>query len=191
VVTARSTLVIAAALAACGVPAKSGPPALPDRSLPATDGASRSLAELTRAAPLTVVVFFSADCACQRAHDARLRELHAAYRPRGVQFVAVDAEATSSPTRDAAEAAARGYPFPILSDPDGITADALGAVSATHVVVLDAAGTVHYRGGLDSDRNTLTPSASPWLRGALDRLLAGREPEPVETASLGCVLRRR
>jgi hypothetical protein len=144
-----------------------------------------------RRAPLTVVVFFSADCACQRAHDARLNDLALAYRSRGVQFVAVDAEVTATAAHDVAEARARGYPFPILSDPEGSSADALGAESAMHTVVLDGAGRVHYRGGLDSDRNTLTASASPWLKDALDRLLAGREPEMAETTSLGCVLRRR
>jgi hypothetical protein len=79
----------------------------------------------------------------------------------------------------------------MLSDPEGATADALGAESATHTVVLDGRGRVHYRGGLDSDRNTLTETASPWLKDALDHLLAGREPEPAETTSLGCVLRRK
>jgi hypothetical protein len=146
---------------------------------------------MVRGAPFTVVVFFSADCPCQRAHDGRLRDLFARYRPRGVGMVAVDAEATATPAGDREEARARGYPFPILTDPEGATADALGAAFATYAVVIDAGGRVRYRGGLDSDRNHITPGASAWLSDALDRLLAGREPEPAETTSMGCSLRRR
>jgi hypothetical protein len=108
-----------------------------------------------------------------------------------VQLVAVDSEAGSTLAADRAEAQARGYPFPILSDPEGAAADALGATWATYAVVVDAAGRVHYRGGLDSDRLHLTEGASFWLRDALDRLLAGREPETAQTETLGCTLRRR
>jgi peroxiredoxin len=187
----RVVLLSVAMLAACGPAAPRASTALPDHRLASTEGGSRSLADLVRQAPLTVVVFFSADCACQRAHDARLNDLALAYRSRGVQFVAVDAEVTATAAHDLAEARARGYPFPMLSDPEGLSADALGAELATQTVVLDGGGRVRYRGGLDSDRTTLTASVSPWLKDALDRLLAGREPELAETTSLGCVLRRR
>ncbi len=182
-------MVLAAALAGCARPP--GPPHLPDAALPGTDGASHRLADLARGAPFTVIVFFAAGCPVQRAHDARLREIFAAYRPRGVAMVAVDAEAGATAAGDGEEARARGYPFPILTDPEGAAADALGATYATYTVVVDAAGRVRYRGGIDSDRSHLTPGASPWLRDALDRLLAGREPDPVETTSLGCALRRK
>jgi peroxiredoxin len=188
-------LALAAAIAGCAPPSPAVPatrPApIPDLALPGSDGAPHRLADLVRAAPLTIIVFFSADCPCQRAHDARLRDLFAAYRPRGVDLVAVDSEATAAPAADRDEARARGYAFPLLSDPGGAVADALGAVYATYAVVIDAGGRVRYRGGIDSDRSHVTPDAAPWLRDALDRLLAGREPDPAETTSLGCALRRR
>jgi peroxiredoxin len=183
-------LAFASALAGCGAPGRTAA-RVPDVTLAGSDGAAHQLAEIVRRAPFTVVVFFSADCPCQRAHDARLRELFAQYRPRGVEVVAVDAEATSTLASDREEAQARGYPFPILSDPEGAVADALGAVWATYAVVIDGSGRVRYRGGLDSDRTHLTDGAALWLRDALDRVLAGREPEPAETSSLGCALRRR
>jgi peroxiredoxin len=128
-VTARSRAVFAAfaILAGCGAARASA--VLPQKSLTSTQGGARSLADLVREAPLTVVVFFSAECSCQRAHDSRLRDLYAAYHARGVQFVAVDAETTASPSRDLEEASARLYPFQMLSDPEGATADALGAES--------------------------------------------------------------
>ena len=189
--TRRALLVVAAVLAGCAPRPLQAPPHVPDLALPGTDGASHRLTELVGRAPLTVIVFFSADCPCQRAHDARLRALFAQYHPRGVQVVAVDAEATATRASDREEARARGYPFPILTDPEGTVADALGAEWATYAVVLDASGHVHYRGGLDSDRTHATDGARLWLQDALDRVLAGAEPDLAETSPLGCALRRR
>lgn len=178
-----------AGCAGCGRPA--APPHLPETALVGTDGATRSLGEIAAAAPFTVIVFFAAGCPVQRAHDARLRELFASYHPRGVAMVAVDAEATATPVADRDEARARSYPFPILTDPEGHAADALGATYATFTVVVGRDGRVRYRGGVDSDRSHVTPGASLWLRDALDKLLSGGEPDPAETTSLGCALRRR
>jgi peroxiredoxin len=183
-------LLVTAALTGCSTRLQ-GPPRLPDLTLAGTDGASHRLTEMVTRAPFTVIVFFSALCPCQRAHDARLRELFAQYHPRGVEVVAVDAEATSTLASDREEARARSYPFPILSDPDGAVADALGAEYATYAVVVDGSGRVRYRGGLDSNRKYLTDDAKLWLRDALDDLLAGVEPAHAETTTLGCALRRR
>ncbi len=167
-----------------------GASGVPAAALPGSDGAAHRIADLARGAPFTVVTFFSADCPCQRVHDARLREMAAGYRARGVAFVAVDSEATATPAGDADEARRRGYPFPLLTDARGAVADALGAEYATYTVVLDASLRVRYRGAIDSDKAHLTDDADPYLRDALDRLLAGREPERAATEALGCALRR-
>ncbi len=160
-------------------------------TVPVIVGEGPSLDELTRGAPLTVVVFFSSHCPCQRAHDPRLRALAAKYGPAGVRFVLVDAEADAERGRDEAEARGRGYPFPILANPSGSLADALGAEYATYTVVLDAGQRVRYRGGIDSDKQHMTEDARFFLRDALDDLLRGQSPTVPEGKTLGCALRRR
>jgi len=171
-------------------PRPASSPHLPEVTFPGSDGAPHALADLARGASFTVVTFFSADCPCQHAHDARLREMAALYRARRVAFVAVDAESTATPAGDAGEARSRGYPFPVLTDPHGALADALGAEYATYTVVLDPSLRVRYRGALDSDKTHLTQGADMYLRDALDRLLAGGEPARLATEALGCALRR-
>ena len=81
-------------------------------------------AEASRAS-FTVVTFFSAHCPCQRAHDERMHALYTDFAPRGVEFLAVDAEAGASPERARTEHDARRYPYPILvaSDPNRRVAD--------------------------------------------------------------------
>jgi hypothetical protein len=157
-------------------------------SLTGTDGAS---ARLAPAPGLTVVTFFSAHCPCQRAHDERLADLYARYSARGVNFWIVDSEADSSLSRDRQEAAARHYPFPIRRDDDAIFADFFEAEYATYSVIIDAQGQVVYRGGLDSDKQFMSPKAHLWVRDALDELLAGKTVTKTETKSFGCELRRR
>ena len=155
------------------------------------DVAPHDVRALSHGAKLTVVFFFSAHCPCQAAHDARLRALFSRYSPHGVQFVAVDAEASASSEVDGREAQARGYPFPIVSDPDGKLADELGAGVATFTVVIDERGRVVYSGGIDSDRSHLTEGAEPWLNDALAALLAGKTPKITESKALGCALQRK
>jgi peroxiredoxin len=161
---------------------------LSPRELAGTDGAAHSLPSAAPDARLTVLVFFAAHCPCQAAHDARMLELYARYRPLGVDFVAVDPETGSTPERDASEVAKRGYPFPILVDPGATLARELGAEYATESFVLDREGTVRYHGGLDSDRKTLHDDATPYLREALDDLLARRPVRHGESKALGCAL---
>jgi hypothetical protein len=179
------------ALVACARP---GPPLMGTRlaaqPLLGTDGASHTLAP-DGAQRLTVVFFFSNHCPCQSAHDTRLRALHATYHPRGVDFVAVDSEHGATIERDRGEAETRGYPFPILLDPGGALAQTVGAEYATEALVLDRSGTVRYHGGIDSDRTHLQDDASPYLRDALDDLLAGRPPRRAESKALGCALQPR
>jgi len=138
---------------------------------------------------LAALVFFSARCPCQRAHDARLVALAERWAPRGVPFVAVASEAGLGPDDLARERAARGYPFPLLADPDARLARAVGATFATHVVVVDAAGRVRMSGAIDSDAATLHDDATPYLERALVALTAG-QPVAEGGRPKGCVLRK-
>jgi peroxiredoxin len=156
--------------------------------LPATDGRVRALPPGADGAPLTVLVFSAWHCPCQGAHDARLADLFTRYHTRGVDFYAVDSEASGSLEDDAAKARAHGYAFPVLRDEGARLARALRAEYATESFVVDRQGVVRYHGGFDSDRKTLHDDAVPLLQNALDDLLRGRAPRAAETKALGCAL---
>jgi hypothetical protein len=57
-------------------------------------------------------------------------------------------------------------------------------------VILDGEGRIRYEGGLDSDRTHVTDDAELWVPDAIERLLAGKEPEKNHTKAFGCALRR-
>ena len=143
-----------------------------------------------KGARFTVIEFFSTDCPVQKAHDLRLIELYRRYRPRGVQFFAVDSEVVASSRHDAIERQARGYPFPIFVDENGRFADALGVSYSTFTIIVDHEGVIRYQGGIDSDRVEPRPDAKPYLQNALDDLLSGKAPRQAVGNVFGCMLRR-
>jgi hypothetical protein len=183
--------VLAALALTCASCAASGRRALapeaPSVPLVGAQGESLDARSLARSAPLTVLVFFS-PCPCLDVHEPRLRALFDEYHPRGVQFFMVDSETRGSLERDAAAARARGYPFPILGDRGAKLAEALGAEYATYSVVFDSNARVRYRGGIDTDKSHVHDDATPYLKDALDDLLADREPRVSEGKTLGCSL---
>jgi peroxiredoxin len=184
----KSVVMFAAlVLSACAHPQVLGA-VLPPLALPGTDGVAHELVGKPEISHLTVLVFFAQSCPCQAAHDARLTALAANYKGRGVDVFAVDPEPGASAERDAAEARRRGYPFPILLDRQAALARRLGAEYATETFVVDRQGVVRYHGGIDSDKNTLHEDARPYLREALDDLLAGHVPRVAEGKALGCAL---
>jgi len=161
---------------------------LPDVPLPSTNGRTFDARSLPATGKVTVLTFFSAHCPCQAIHDPRLAQLASEYQTQGVQFFAIDSEDGSSLEADKQEVERRHYPFPILRDEGGRLAKALDVHFATGTVIVDSQGTVRYRGGIDTDKRRLHEDAKPYLKGAIDAVLAGRDPQPAEPKSLGCYL---
>lgn len=184
----RSSLLAAGlALAACHHAPPADVSAVPSITLLDTAGTPTAIpADLSKWKAI-VVVFYADHCPCFHAHEERLRDLERDYGARGVRFLVVDSEVDATPERDAKASAAHGLPA-IALDPGAKLADALGAEYATFTVVLDSEGRVRYRGGLDSDKNTLHDNAKPFVRDALDDMLGGRQPRVAEGKTLGCAL---
>jgi hypothetical protein len=185
-----SGLLAVAFVAGCGAGPSSIGASVPTLVLADSRGVAHGFPSQLAPANLTVFWFFSAECPCSRAHEGRLRELASAYESRGIRIFWVDSEASASPARDAALATERGLP-PLLIDPRAELANALGAEYAAFAVVVDKRGRVRYAGGVDSDKSVLHDSAEPFLRDALDALLAGQKPPSAVRKSLGCALMKR
>lgn len=181
-------LLVLCALVSCR-PAQA-PAEAPHVVLADTAGGQTAFPDDFAKAKATVVVFYADHCPCFHVHEARLAELDRAYREKGVRFLVVDSEIDATLPRDAASAAAAGLPA-IALDPGAKLADAVGAQYATYTVVFDGEGRVRYRGGIDSDKNTLHDDAKPFVRDALDDLLAGRDPRLAEGKTLGCALMKK
>jgi peroxiredoxin len=114
----------------------------------------------------------------------------------GVKMVAISANDPQSHPDDAPEkmkqdAELHAYPFPYLFDATQRVALAFDAVCTPEFFVFDRAGRLAYRGQFDSSRpGKGTPSGED-LRTAVDALLKGEMPNPVQKPSIGCSIKWR
>jgi peroxiredoxin len=163
--------------------------AAPSFELPDTDGERHS----PGGAPATVVVFTCNHCPYALAWHERIAQAARDYSSRGVRFLAVNSNDAERYPRDSAEAMKRrvaqeDWPMPYLRDESQEVAHAYGAKTTPDVFVLDGEGRLRYRGAPDAAYDDPTQNAA-WLRGALDAVLEGGEPQPAETRPLGCSIK--
>ena len=145
-------------------------------------------------APVTVVVFTCNHCPYALAWHDRLIEVAGDYRDRGVKMLMINPNDADRYPRDSVDAmrerVARGEldGVPYLVDADSAVARAYGAKTTPDVFVLDDQLRVRYRGAPDASHAEPDLRAA-WLRGALDAVLEGREPDPAETTPVGCSIK--
>jgi len=162
--------------------------------LPDTEGRLHSLEGDTSVA--TVVVFTCNHCPYALAWHDRIAGVARDYADRGVRVLAInpnDSERYPADSFEAMQERVRregGWPMPYLHDATQEVARAYGAQTTPDVFVVDAGGTVRYRGAPDADHGDPSQNAA-WLRRALDAVLAGTDPDPAETKPVGCSIKWR
>ncbi|HUG90040.1 MAG TPA: redoxin domain-containing protein [Planctomycetaceae bacterium] len=142
---------------------------------------------------LLVVAFVGAECPLAKLYAPRLAELAAEYGPRGVGFVAINANQQDSLAELAHYARVHRIEFPLLKDPGNAVADQFGAERTPEVFVLDRERVVRYRGRIDDQYGVGYSRAAPTRRDlavALDELLARKTVSTPQTAAVGCHIGR-
>jgi peroxiredoxin len=161
-------------------------------TLPDTAGKPWSL-HATADRKATVVVFLGTECPINNASLPRLAELYKEYEPRGVAFVAINANVQDTPPRVAEHARKHAIPFPVLKDAGNVVADRFGARRTPEAFVLNAAATVCYQGRIDDQLGIGFKRPQPLRRDlaeALEEVLAGRPVSVHETEAAGCLIGR-
>ena len=141
----------------------------------------------------SVIFFICNHCPYVKHVNSELIRISNDYIPRGVRFIAINANDVTHYPDDAPEhmrtiALELGYPFPYLFDETQEVAIAYQAKCTPDFFVFDKENRLVYRGQLDNSRlgNNIKISGKS-IRMALDSLLAN---EPVDSEnqkpSLGC-----
>jgi peroxiredoxin len=157
---------------------------VPDFTATTLDGAQVSLAEAVRDHRLVVLLFLSTVCPYANHFAGHLRDLDAAYGPRGVLFIGVNSNQFESVEDMRVSAREHGHRFPLVRDEGARIAGVLGAGRTPEAFVLDGEGRVRYRGWVQSKVR------SPDLQRGIDALLAGRRVRLPETKAFGCAIDR-
>ena len=153
------------------------------------DGKKATLSALSGAVGAVIVVR-DAECPVTQRYSPRLVELEKEFGPKGYTFTYVDVTPHS---RADAKADAAKYQLTgrTILDADRKIVNALRAASAAEAFVIDARGTLRYRGAIDDqygiDYHKAAPTVS-YLREALGRVSSGREIVRRQTDAPGCVL---
>jgi peroxiredoxin len=190
-------LISSFSFAADVTPLAIGSPA-PDFNLPGVDGKNHSLHEYD-GSKILVVLFTCNHCPTAQAYEARIKQMYADYKDKGVALVAINPnnpqairldELGYTDLSDSFEemkirAKDQGFKFPYLDDGQTqATAKAYGALATPHVFIFDQARKLRYQGRIDDSEVKTVHSHD--ARNAIDALLAGK-PVPVEkTKVFGC-----
>jgi peroxiredoxin len=162
----------------------------PTFALPDTEGVVHE----PGGAPATVVVFTCNHCPYALAWHERIVVMARDYADRGVRLLAINPNDAERYPRDSLEAmrtrveAGDFEGVPYLRDESQDVARAYDAKTTPDVFVLDAGGLLRYRGAPDADYEDPAQNAA-FLRGALDAVLAGRDPDPAQTPPVGCSIK--
>ncbi len=161
--------------------------------LPGVDGKRHTFAGY--AGKQAVVVIFTCNhCPYARAWEDRLIQIQADYAGKGVQLVAISANDAAKHPDDSfpkmkERAAEKGFNFPYLYDESQAAARAYGAQRTPEVFVFDKGQVLRYQGTVDDNYEAPSAVKIPYLRQALDAVLAGKTAAVTETAAVGCTIK--
>ena len=193
---------IAAAIAAgtilaalfAGTPVEGKPRALPvgsvmpDFALTDSGGKEHILSAL--AGKVVVLDFLSQTCPYSRGSAAYLSELAREYAQKGVVFLGVDSHKSTTHAENAAYKKKAGIPYPILRDERNAYADAVGATRTPEIYLIDKSGTLVYQGAVDDRKVPTELGETPYLKNALDEVLAGKSVSTPHVSAWGCSIKR-
>jgi len=169
----------------------------PGFSLIGVDGKTHTL-ESVKGAKATIVVFSCNHCPYVVLNEPRLIAAFKDYAAKGVGMAAINSnDAANYPDDSFANMKSRastvGFPFPYLHDESQAVARAYGATHTPHLFVFDKNLGLAYTGAVDDDSSYKTRKKveKPYLRDALDDLVAGRPVRVPETHAIGCTIKWR
>jgi peroxiredoxin len=161
-------------------------------SLPDTSGKTHALSD-AKGKKAVVVLFLGTQCPINNAYLPRLGEMAQRYSPKGVLFLAINANHHDTPRQVAEHARKHRIPFPVLKDTGNKVADQFRAERTPEAFLLDPSGKVLYRGRIDDQfgyRHRREAPTKTELTDAIDDVLAGKAVRVPFTEVEGCFIAR-
>lgn len=197
--TAMSILSAAAIAALAALPALAGEELSigaqgPAFNLKGTDMKMHSL-ESVAGPKGTALIFTCNVCPFSKGYEDRLIDLAKTFQPEGIHFVAInpnDPEVVPGDSFDhmITRAKEKGFPYPYIYDETQEVAAAYGARVTPHIFLLDAEGTLVYRGRID-DSVKEGEVTKREFHSALKALTKGKKVSVTETKAFGCSVKWR
>jgi len=161
-----------------------GDPA-PDFLLSDLDGNSHRLKDFL--GPILILNFWSAECPWVERVD---HELLASLRGWGERALLLPIAANLAESQEQIAAAVHARGLGRMLRADRAALEAYGVQTTPHFYVVDALGLLRYRGAFDDVTFRQRSPSRFYLKEAVERLLAGKTPDPAETPPYGCAVVR-
>ena len=142
---------------------------------------------------VVAIVFTGTSCPLGELYFPRLDALARTYENRGVDFLAINSNASESAEDVALHARRSSIWIPVLKDAGNLVADQALAERTCEALVIDRRGILRYRGAIDDQYGLGTRRDLPqhqYLADALESVLAGRKVVPETTPVVGCPIER-
>jgi peroxiredoxin len=169
--------------------------AAPNFSLPDTDGKTRSLADFK--GKYVVLEWYQPDCPFVGKHykSGNMQGLQKEYTAKGVTWLSIDSSAPGEegnyPAKKLNEIATQdgSARTALLLDPAGDVGRLYGAKTTPDMYIIDPKGILVYKGAIDNKRSTDLAdikTATNYVKGALDAVMAGKAVPTTATPPYGC-----
>jgi len=193
--TVASLFILAAEVAVASV--KVGEPA-PNFSLAGADGQAHALADYK--GKTVVLEWTNAECPFVKKHysGGNMQSLQKTYTGKDVVWLSIISSAPGKQGHVDATAATQivkdkgAAPSQVLLDAKGEVGRLYEAKTTPHLFIIDKGGKLVYAGGIDSEPSADPAdiaSATPYVKNALDELLAGKTVTTAVTKPYGCSIK--
>ena len=158
------------------------------------DGENISLSGYPTCSALAII-FTSNACPYDGYYTARIKDLIDTYQGK-IQFILINSFQEPEESADKMKAAYSrwGLPVPYLADKDQTVMTSLGAKKSPEVFLLKSANgkySLVYSGAIDDNPQMASAATRQYLKSAIDKTLAGQNPEAAMVRPTGCTIRKK
>lgn len=164
----------------------------PDFNLPAVDGNAYSLDSFSDKKGV-VVIFSCNHCPYVKAYENRIMQIQEDYK-NDIAVVAINSNDAENYPDDSFEnmkvrAAEMNFNFVYLRDEDQSIAKAYHATHTPEIFLFDGERKLVYQGKIDDNWKEPENVKVPYLRNAINEMVAGKNVSEPETFSIGCTIK--
>lgn len=166
-----------------------------DLKMESVDGKKASLTDLKKENGLCVI-FSCNTCPYVIGWEDRYNELEEACAKNNIGFVLVNSNEAKRDGADSmkemmAHAKEKGYGnFAYVVDENHVVADAFGATKTPDVFLFNGKMELTYKGAIDDNMKQKDSVEQPYLKNAINQMVAGEKVEPASTKAIGCSIKR-
>ena len=142
----------------------------------------------------TLVLFSCNACPWVKKWEDRICSIGNAYQQKGIGVIMINSNDPAKVAEDGFDemvlrTRAKGFAFPYVVDATSEVAVAFGATRTPEAYLFDASGKLVYHGAIDDNASDAAAVEVPYLKNALDAVIAGKAVPAAKTKALGCSIK--